>query len=369
MSDMQDIVAYATKEGFEQDIQMLIQQKASKIDIILAIIDNLEQKIKNKTLRERLQANIEYAQGKKRNFNRSIKSKSGIESNEIYVKLTQVYYLVRTLITGETIDFIETIEGKLKVIHQQDWLDKLSGGTKGKISLYSTQLKESAVSLQEASDLSIFTRANEKLIDSIIEWGSFNWNEAHMQVGEYKGHPLYQKMLKDMDVYAYYSHGRTKTKTLLYQKSIYYNLGQLQETILANFEEYASIADQNQQLYMIHAIQNSEHPVSYFINSRWTPDTTPGTVQGDFRTITGQWLQSKRDNTQVITTFTAHNAIVNLKLALLELKQSLSLNSTNLSDDLIMRFTNMFNAEVGPINESIKNKIGHTLTLMGQSVI
>lgn len=385
-SDIRAFVDFATKE-FGPDITGINFEHQTKVDFILNIINNLQSKITNQVLQDKIKQN-QVMTGKE------LYNELDEQTNEIYVQLTQVYYLMRSYLTGgETIDFLEEIEGSLRIVHQEDWLKVLSAtnvsykGTTlyGNIFLLEKDIANLSVPLNQATGFSEIGAQSESIIQEVIKAASFEWQidgtkagrKANLAKGKSyedskkRAHrTIYQKRSKDTNVYAYYSGGRRHQLNLVYNLEKPYNLGHIQERVMAELESYTTVAD---QLKFVTQLRTDMHPVGLVIyNALWDRNNIKGTVEGDFKTATGQWIQSKRHNEKVIPTLQAHNVITEMKSYLLELKKVL--NSTpqereriinNLSD----QFYSMFSSDIEKIDEKLKIKLRSQLQLLGQPVV
>ncbi len=384
-SDMRQLVDLATNE-FKIDISSINFEYTTKIDFILNIINQLQAKINNQVLQDKIKQN-QVLSGKE------LYEQLDESTNQIYVELTQVYYLMRTYLTGETIDFLEEIDGSLRVIHQENWIQALSASKQGyngntifnSIFLLENSIKQASIPLEKAGAFSEITRQSEGVIQDVINAATFEWEvdgtktgrQANLAKGKIytdsrkRAHKtIYQKKRRDTNVYAYYSGGRRHQLNLVYNLEEPYNLGHIQERVVAELESYTSVAD---QLKFVTELKTSTHPVGLVIyNALWNRNNVAGSKEGDLKTLSGQWIQSKRHNEKVISTLQAHNIITEMKTYLLQLKEALNASPqrreriiNNLSD----QFYSMFSSDTEKINEKLKIKLRSQLRLMGQPVI
>lgn len=362
-NDMRLLVSMATNE-YDPDIQQLKNQYSSRIDFLLILIRQLQAEAQQSGIVQRY-----YGRGQGKEFYSQITE----NNNQLYVKLTQIYYLMRTYLTGETISFLENIDGHLQVINQSDWLQLLTGTRiahghtdfKG-IFLLEDSLKGIGTSIEESDKFSKIQNY-DSIVEQVIEAATFKWSEDNQKhVGVYRGHELYKKDTKDTFVYAYYSH-KTHILQHLYWGTKPYNLGWIQEEVVKRIED--SVINNLQEQYI--AVLQGEHPVAPVLLN-WKPTNVPGLVEGDLKTAQGEWIQSKRHNEQVIRTLQIHNAMIKIEQYLTELKSAISLNKFSSADTiekLTEDFYKMFSSDTEKINDKLKNKIRSQLTLMGQPVI
>lgn len=362
-NDMKMLVSIATNE-FSPSLKEYYQQYNTRLDFILTQIKMLQEQTNIRPqLYKRGQGNIFYKQLNEQN-------------NQIYVKLTQVYYLLRTFLTGETISFLEEIDGHLRVIDQYDWLKNLTGtnqteyGTShSAIFLLEKSIKDLGTSIEESDKFSKIANY-DTIVEQVIQAATFTWSEDNKEpVGTtLRGkHNLYQKDSRDTWVYAYYTGGKKRKLQLLYQAIQKYNLGWIQEELVKRMEQ--SVIDQMQESF-IQSLQG-EHPVAPVL-ANWKMSNVPGLVEGDLRTAQGEWIQSKRHNEQVIKTLQIHNAIVQVAEYLTDLKNALNQNIFNQHQTIEVltdKFYKLFSSDTEKINNNLKNKIREQLKLMGQSII
>lgn len=353
---------------FSPDLISIASAASTKLDALIAMLDTLAIKIES----AHIDMNCRYT---KRGAGAHFRSLLNEDVNSLYVELTKIYYLVRTYLTGETISFLENINGTLKIIDQNDWLKLLTGKSvtewgisTSKIFLLEKSLTNIGTSIDNSNQMAKIQNYNE-IVNTFIHYGEFEWETNHSAVGYYKTHELYQKQKKDTLVYAYYSGGKKHNLQLLYNVKINYNLGQLQETIIDQLEQlytvYPTVIDK-----IISSWQNQEHPVGIFLEG-WKRNFVPGLVEGDLRSATQQWIQSKRHNETVISTLQIHKATIQLRDNLQLLKTSLSSgNIDEVIDQLANNFYNMFSSEKQNINDKLRDKIRRQLpTLLGQQII
>lgn len=362
-SDMRLLVSMATNE-FDPDIQHLKTQYNTKIDFLLTLIRQLQAEAQQSGV---VQQYYEKGQGKQ------FYSKITENNNQLYVKLTQIYYLMRTYLTGETISFLENIDNHLRVIEQSDWLQLLTGshitkyGTDFRgIFLLENSLQGLGTSIEDSDKFSKIQNY-DSIVEQVIEAATFRWSEDNKApVGKYGSHDLYQKDTRDTFVYAYYTN-KTHMLKLLYWGSKSYNLGWIQEEVVKRIED--SVIHKAQESY-IAALQGA-HPVSAVLMG-WRATNVPGLVEGDLKTAQGEWVQSKRHNEQVIRTLQIHNTMIKVEKYLTELKQALSSTGANQSqiiNSLTDKFYHMFSSDTEKIDTKLKEQIRSQLTLMGQPVI
>lgn len=381
--DIWQFVQYGTKEGFSQDITSFFMNKQIELDFLLEMINTLLAQIQSSLLSHGVSKTVyqSYTNAQSADFYTILDN----QTNEIYVQLTRVYYLIRTFFTGESIKFLETIEGEERVIEQDDWLGLLSGSViaknwkTGKIYGHKYQgifldedlLMNLGTSIEESQDFSQVSRVSKPVIDKLLEAGNFDYQNSIFEGDVVPGttdHKLYRKIGIDDWVYAYYS---GKAKNLLYNKEISYNLGILKEQAWTKLEQQLSITD---QLKYISLLNDSNHPLQYIlglqkVQQKQNKNNIAATVEGDFRTSTGQWIQSKRHNSQVMKTMQIHNAILNIRTQLLQLKNTLSNNTTAL-DNIADQFYTQFSSAQQIIDEKVKNKIRSQIGILaGQSII
>lgn len=365
------LVSDAT-ELFSPELINIASAASSKLDALIAMLDTLSEKIQG----AHINMSSNYSARKDGDTSAKFHALLNENVNSLYVELTKIYYLVRTYLTGETISFLENIEGTLKVIDQDDWLKLLTnksatewGVSTSKIFLLETDLMNVGTSIDNSNQMAKIQNYNE-IINTFIHYGEFEWETEHPIVGYYKTkYKLYQKQKKDTLVYAYYNGGKKHNLQLLYNLKIHYNLGQLQETIIDQLEQlytmYPTVIDK-----IIASWQDQEHPIGIFLGG-WKRNSVPGLVEGDLRSATQQWIQSKRHNEKVISTLQIHKATIKLRNNLTLLQDSLKTgNIDEVIDQLANNFYNMFSSEKQNINDKLRDKIRRQLpTLLNQQVI
>lgn len=350
---------------FNGDIIKVQAEYTTRLDQLLAIINNLQRQIEYQS---GINSSLIYKRHK--NFSPYLTQ----NTNQIYVELTKIYYSIRTFLTGETIDFLENIGGELKVIQQKDWLKVLSGknetqyGTScSQIFLLEKDIQGLGKSIADSDNFAKIENYN-KIVNDTIEAGTFKWSEDNKEpvLGQnYKDHDVYKKDSRDTNVYAYYTQGKRRLLKYLYDMEITYNLGDLQETLVGQIENAFSNGTINNLLMQL----EGEHPLSILHN--WEKNSIPGTVEGDFRSWTGQWIQSKRGNPVVIQTLQAHKVIVQIRQYLTQLKNAFQTNNKDILEELTEDFLVLFSSAESRqnIENNLKKMIGDRLTLLNTPIL
>ena len=121
MSILKDFVDMATQE-FKPALQKELDNQKKNIDKIISMTDILLSQISNSTNSPLIK------------YKKKVELSDNVQINNLNVMadITKLYYLLRTLLTGEEISFLETIQGHLKVINQSDWVSNLSVSTSKK---------------------------------------------------------------------------------------------------------------------------------------------------------------------------------------------------------------------------------------------
>ena len=285
------------------------------------------------------------------------------------VDMTRQYYNLRTALTGETIVFIENIDGKNRVIEQEDWLKNLDVST----SLNAIRLSESKVRklgqlLKESNYFSEFTKSKEEIIDDVLNASDFPWNSDDRTVVGFKGdHVLYKKDFKDNLVYAFYS-GKYHQKSLYYKGTTYYNLGWIYEILMLKLENLSEEPIDKQNAFI--AGLEGEHPVESLLEG-WTMNTTKGMKAGDYKTVKKQWIQSKRENEQVVSLLqvyeTSNQTIKLLDQILIEFQNGNLKNKT--LKEVSKEFQRLFTPDNETLNRNLLTKIRKNLMQLGQPII
>ena len=364
MSILKDFVDMATQE-FKPALQKELDNQKKNIDKIISMTDILLSQISNSTNSPLIK------------YKKKVELSDNVQINNLNVMadITKLYYLLRTLLTGEEISFLETIQGHLKVINQSDWVSNLSVSTSKKeqtIILLKSKLKNLGTLLNESSILTSFSQNNlEDYWEKIKQAGNFNWKtDPHIKISSDEDGTTYRKMAYDDYVYARFSGGTSHAKSLFYENTTNYNLGWLQEELGRMFEIMGKTDDKFKQQLFLSALKG-EHPVGVLL-AGMQRNNVPGMVEGDFKTYGEEgkinWIQSKGDNPQVVSFLQAYNTILDIKNYLLDLQSSINNNSLdNDIDNLSDKFYGLFSSELENIDTKLLNEIKKRLPLLNET--
>ena len=249
------------------------------------------------------------------------------QKQQLLIYSTQLIYLIRQFIHGEEITFHYGItNGKTKksaFIPQEQVLANLSIVNKKAIGLQKSIQSELIDSFKNTSHL-MQKRKNQwnyvaELAEAVYHTGK-SIDAIEMHKHDKIAHMAYQSQKMDNMIYIYFT-GRTYERYYnidggsTASSLIYFNNGHL-------WEWYNSIlygeSDEN-YFNMVDSLQ--QHSLHYIFETK-QKDNIPGTKQGDFKNAQNQWIQSKYNNTKIISLhnikkilFEFNRAKQNIKLA------------------------------------------------------
>ena len=363
IEDHQMIQNDAYENGFllemKEDIQIVKQKLRNYYNQLIDILNTLNNAIQTKKIT--ITENTRFINNKMitvRDYTSADK-----EIQNVFVTAVRILYQLRTLITGEQIYLLENLDGDEKVISQEGWLSKITTNS-GAITLLESSIQQientHITSLQDSSIFNQLTKDLKIEEDLIKDAGSLYFNSPHKILVD-KEKQLYRKTVRDIDVYAYW---RTNAHNvnLLWDNQIPYNYGELYETAVSRAEQIAllnNISIMNQ----FKSILKGQQPLTAIFGTlngvfeEYKKNSVPGLKEGDFRTATGDWVQAKRNNSQIVTFTQVYNNLKRVVSILSKLYDDDSFTKDNqLKAQVVSRFVNLYYSDK-KIDQKIKNRL------------
>ena len=116
-----------------------------------------------------------------------------------------------------------------------------------------------------------------------------------------------------------------------------------------------------------------DHPLRALFGApksiQYKKNDVSGLKEGDFRTATGQWIQSKRNNSRVVSFNNVYNTLNRIIGLLDTLTKPLSYNkyNNNLKHNIAEQFSHAYSSE--KINKKLIDQISRELNLFGQPLL
>lgn len=285
------------------------------------------------------------------------------EIQQVFATAAKILYQLRTLITGEQIYLLENLDGDEKVISQEGWLSKITTNS-GAVTLLESSIQQientHITSLQDSSIFNQLTKSLNIEKNLIEEAGSLYFDSPHKILVDEKKQ-LYRKTVRDIDVYAYW---RTNAHNvyLLWNNQISYNYGELYETAINRAEQIASLNDTS-IINQFKSILEGNQPLTAIFGTlngvfeAYKKNSVPGLKEGDLKTATGDWVQVKRGNQQIVTFTQIYNNLKRVVNILSELQNDNSFTKDGqLKAKVVSRFANLYYSDK-KIDQKIKNRL------------
>lgn len=315
---------------------------------------------------------------------------------QVYQKFQTIYYSFRTIMTGETIMLFEGINGVVKIVDQNIWLQNSTPGLikSKKTKQYGFMFTESQASqLGHAPGKMLHDAAFEMSVarDLIRAVTIINYKTEATRIA--KDSNIFVKNDRDLGVYIQVR--ENEQFSYLYFYNFAYNIGDVFEWFYSYIESLPkeSVAEKLQD------ILSSQVPLSIVINgatgekikmmnrrewktnskgervhvpmgmSKNPKNNVAGTKEGDFRGNTNQWFQAKRGNPVVGKFGLVEQGLFEIQ-HYLQLMQS-EIGTGSITLEAVDKFTKAFYKEFSSggskqiIEEGLKEQIRNAVKALG----